>query len=338
MSIWSAISGLQEKAGKPGFGQTPQRLTTPAPAPGSMSPNEPQTPVPTPAPPPGPPEKTAPPPNNPAYQTLVSWLGNFQGGSAEMQDAIGRYNQQHGGPTTNAQWYGNNQTIGLPPQAGGGANGVYLVAPHTGGNNSDSWQVVQRGDESGGGAGTAPTAGPAIPGGGALTPEMMAVRQRLIDSLLQRSGQSLAIDSKTDPNIRQQVDPMAAAQERERRHYLQALAEREGPNANLRGEERLTSEQGAQAVGQHEASLVGQEIAARREEIQNALSQMGSMISDEQRQALQRELALLNDATQRLSIQMTGRGQDLNMQQFMAQLGLQTEDQRNRWDTIFGGL
>lgn len=44
-------------------------------------------------------------------------------------------------------WYPGSKTIGL-------ANGTYLVEPGTGGNSGTGWQVVQRGDESGGGSST----------------------------------------------------------------------------------------------------------------------------------------------------------------------------------------
>lgn len=59
------------------------------------------------------------------------------------QAAIDAYNAQFPNALAPAYESGSN-TIGLN-------NGTYLVAPHTGDNNTDSWQTVTRGDESGSG-------------------------------------------------------------------------------------------------------------------------------------------------------------------------------------------
>lgn len=178
-------------------------------------------------------------------------------------------------------------------------------------------------------------------GGGALNDSLIA-------TLLERSRQSLNPNAATDPTIRAQADPFAAAVERQRRDDLSAVAERQGPGANIRGEERLGRERAGQQTGQFESQLIGQEIDARRQEIQAALSGLLGVVSQDKAQALQRELAMLNDATQRLGIQTgaqtAARGQDLGWQQallgneqFMADLGLRAEDRFNYWDALNRG-
>jgi hypothetical protein len=131
--------------------------------------------------------------------------------------------------------------------------------------------------------------------------------------------------------IRQQVDPYAAQQERMSRQSISDAAERQGPLANIQGERRLATERAGQASGQLEAQLIGKELGDRRTEIQNALSQRGAMLSQEQQQSLQRELAQLDAA---LRQQQINSGND----QFLANLGLQSENQNNYWDAIRSGL
>lgn len=145
---------------------------------------------------------------------------------------------------------------------------------------------------------------PGNPGG----PPPPGASNELYKLLMDRAKQGTKIDPN-DPNIRQQVDPYAAAQERERRNYLADMAERSGPGANLRGESRLASERAGQATGMFQSQLIGRELQSRRDEIQNALSMWSDRLTEDQRQALQRELGYLNDATQRYGIdQQTGLG------------------------------
>lgn len=123
----------------------------------------------------------------------------------------------------------------------------------------------------------------------------------LYNQLLQRSQQSLAID-RNDPTIRAQGDAYAAAAERARRNYISDAAENQGSLANLRGEERLAAERMGQSVAANEASLMQRELDARREEIQNALTQRQGMLTAQQQMALQKELTLIDDATKRLGL------------------------------------
>ena len=75
---------------------------------------------------------------------------------------------------------------------------------------------------------------------------------------------------------------------------------------------------------------------------------MQGMLTEDQRQQLQRELTMLNDATQRYGIQTqagtagAALGQDwqralLQNQQFLSNLGLQAQDQATKWDWLKQG-
>jgi hypothetical protein len=129
---------------------------------------------------------------------------------------------------------------------------------------------------------------------------------QLMDLLIKRSQQSLAVN-RNDPTIRAQADPYAANVERARRDYVADAAEDAGPVANIRGEKRLASERAGQASGLFESQLIGREILARRDEISQALQQWGGMLSQEQQLALQKELSYLDDATRRYGIDTQAR-------------------------------
>ena len=131
------------------------------------------------------------------------------------------------------------------------------------------------------------------------------VSQELYDILLSRARQGTSID-RNDPNIRQQVEPYVAQQERARRDYLADLAEQGGSLANLRGEERVASERAGQASGLFESQLIGRELDSRRQEIIHALDSLRGQLTADQTLALQKELAYLDDATKRFGIQTQG--------------------------------
>ena len=130
--------------------------------------------------------------------------------------------------------------------------------------------------------------------------------QELLDMLKKRATQSMEID-KSDPNFRQQADANAGAQNRARRNYQSEAAEKLAANGlgnsgALNNEYRFADEQAATGQGQFEAQLVGRELDARRQEIQQALTQMGDILTENQRVALQKQLAELDDATKRYGI------------------------------------
>ena len=179
----------------------------------------------------------------------------------------------------------------------------------------------------------------------------------LYGTLLTRSQQGLGVKrglgpDGVDPNqhIWDQVDNFAANQERSRRDYLSDLAESEGPLANLRGEQRMAAEGTGLNTANFQSELVGREIMTRREEIQNALLQMGDMLSGEQVAALQRELGMLDNAIKQQQVGLGSRGLDLDQlrtellnrqfydglqsenDRFTAQLGFNRDDRARYWD------
>lgn len=183
-------------------------------------------------------------------------------------------------------------------------------------------------DGSGGGV-PPPRAG----GGGSSSSGYGTTAQRdaLYNTLMGRASQSLNINPQTDANIRTQADPYAASVERDRRAYMNDTAEKKGPLANLQGEERLSHEKAGQASGLFESQLVGREMQSRRDEIAQALQLQAGMLSQDQQLAMQRELAQLDAG---LRQQQINSGND----QFMGQLGLQSENQNNYWDAVRSGL
>ena len=123
----------------------------------------------------------------------------------------------------------------------------------------------------------------------------------LYGQLSARAGQSLNID-RNDPIIRAQSDAFSAQQERSRRQYLNAAAERGGQFANLQGERRMTAENAGQATGGFEAQLMGRELTSRRDEIQQALNGMQGQLTADQQLQLQKQLGLLNNAIQQQAV------------------------------------
>lgn len=195
----------------------------------------------------------------------------------------------------------------------------------------------------------APTGGapaPAAPGatynysytGGSTVPP--GVSDQLYNLLLQRAQQSTNIDPN-DPNIRQQVDPAAAQIERDRRDYLANVAESRGPLANIQGETRVSGEKAAQMKGQLEASMIGKELQSRRDEITQALTELGSRLSSDQALGLQKELAYLNNALGKYGIDTSAglQQQQINSgnDQFASTFGLNSTNQANYWDAIRSG-
>lgn len=158
----------------------------------------------------------------------------------------------------------------------------------------------------------------------------------LYNLLKGRVSQSLNVD-RNDPIIRAQADAYAANEERSRRNYISDVAEQIGPNANIRGEQRMAAERVGQRTGAFEAELLGRELQTRRNEITQTLAQMGNMLSDDQRLALQRELTLLD-----LAIRESLGNAQLGIQQGQldlgfADLGLRNSQQASYWDWIRRG-
>lgn len=128
----------------------------------------------------------------------------------------------------------------------------------------------------------------------------------LRNTLLNRATQSTTVD-RNDPNFRQQADAFAAASERARRNTIADQAE-SFTTQNLGGSgaqdvrARMANESAQQQQGQFEAQLVSRELQNKRDEIREALSSMQGLLSDDQKNALQRELAELDAQLRRAAI------------------------------------
>ena len=361
-----------------GFSSTPTNPTPPTAPPRGFStiPVDPPSPGPLslfanrlrPAQPSGstapmtPPPVTPPPPAQPASPGLSReqirdlWMSRT---GRQTPEQLAAFAQQYGGTVTKpdtVRWdWGGGKVEDLDMiidtegkgQAGWGGNAGMLGAAGTQGSSAPD---QPRGTSAGPAAGTSAhrpgTSSPAL-----ATPDATGgtgnIRSgqgnELYNTLLQRSRQGLNINAQTNPNIRQQADPYAAAVERDRRSYMADTAERLGPLANLQGEERLSRERAGQASGLFESQLVGRELQARRDEIQNALMAMQGMLSQEQQLAMQREIANLDAAISREGLRSREGMQAAQLgsqnDQFLASLGLQAENQNNYWDwTRSGGF
>lgn len=134
----------------------------------------------------------------------------------------------------------------------------------------------------------------------------------LMSILKQRATQGLNIN-KNDPIIRQQTDAYSAQQQQAERNALSAMAEKAGPSGNIGAETRAANEQVAQNTSAFTGQLMQNELQARRDEIQNALTQWQGLLTDEQKMDLERQLAEMDNALQyaRLSEQKDEFGQSL---------------------------
>lgn len=239
---------------------------------------------------------------------------------------------------TNGAWrLPTGEVMDLVMDKGGSNTAAWTGAGHmdtAGGpirQYADSGSASQGGSASDGGGGSASGSTTASSSSSSRTPQMDA----LLAQLMQRAQQPLTADPN-DPVIKGQTNAYNAQQTQAMRHYLSGLAESAGPNANIAAETRSANEQVGQNTSGFQAQLMGREIDAKRTEIQSALSEWGSLLSQDQQMALQKELALLDDATRRLGINTSAGLQqqqiDSNNDQFLANFGLNSTDAANKWD------
>lgn len=189
---------------------------------------------------------------------------------------------------------------------------------------------------------------PGISGG--IVPNPQGVSQDLIDQLMNRAKQSLAIDPTTDPIIHPQVDAAAATQERSRRNYLNDLAESSNPYST--GALNTAGTQTAEAAGQNvsalQSQLVQNELGSRRQEIAGALNSMAGLLTADQQLSLQRQLDSVNAALAQQQLSQSNnqwlgdlayRYAALGSQndQFANTFGLNLANQANYWDWIRSG-
>lgn len=251
-------------------------------------------------------------------QRNASYGTDGEGSQGSVDDWIGRV-------TNKAKLRGSNEA-NSSYQANG--QGGYTVGPTGNVNNPNNTPV--NGGGSGGGPNTAPSA-----------PAQDAQWTALYDQLMQRAKQGLNID-KNDPAIRQQTDAYNADSTRQMRDYLSGVAESSSPYKNMAGETRMANEHVGQATGALQASLIGNELTQRRTEIQNALTQMGGMLTSAQQLQLQRELGLINANLQKTQIgnNFTLGQQSINSgnDQFAAQFGRSVTNDANHWDLARQGI
>ncbi len=187
----------------------------------------------------------------------------------------------------------------------------------------------------GGGGGGSNAAWSQAPGP-TIDPELKNKQDQLYNMLMSRATQGTNVDRNT-PAIRMQADAFNANVERNRRNYLSDVAESSGPYANLTGERRMATERAGIASGQNEASLVGRELTAKRDEIAQALASAQGMLTESQRLDLQRQLAVMNQAIQNrgLSLQEKAQGQTYDLG--LRGLGLNDWGQQMYWDAVNSG-
>lgn len=101
-----------------------------------------------------------------------------------------------------------------------------------------------------------------------------------------------------DPIIKNQVDAYDASQQRATRNSLDALAEREGTHANISAETRHANEASGQATAGFQASLIGQELTARRQEAEQALQLNAQYLTADQQRQAQLKIEQLRNAEQ----------------------------------------
>lgn len=169
-------------------------------------------------------------------------------------------------------------------------------------------------------------------------PQTQGRSDELFKLLMQRAQQPTTVTGQ-DPNVRAQVDPVVAQQTRASRDYLDQLAERAGPLANLQGERRLAAERQGQAAGAFESEIIGREISGRRDEAAQALALASQQGNLEQQLSAQKELANLDALLRRegFGLQREGLGlqrdqMNLSNDQFLKELALRQWNDENAWD------
>jgi hypothetical protein len=109
-----------------------------------------------------------------------------------------------------------------------------------------------------------------------------------------------------DPAIKGQTDAYNVQDQRARMDYLRSLAEQQGPNGNIGAEGRASAEKVGQDVAGFQGTAIAHELQARRDEIAQALTSMQSMLSDEQKLAMQKQLDDLDNAVKYAQLNQQG--------------------------------
>lgn len=166
-------------------------------------------------------------------------------------------------------------TGGTAPAAGGAAG-------PSGSQPTDTW-------------GTPGVAGG--PPGGAYKPSLK-------EQLWSRANQSLNVNPADNPAMQQQMNAFNAQQDRATTQAMDQSAEAAaarglGNSGALVNENRLANERAGFNSAQFQGQLMQQELTSRRQEVQNALEQMGNILSDEEKNALTKEMHDIDAAIER---------------------------------------
>lgn len=267
-------------------------------------------------------------------------------GGMNVWDAIRGYKAGDG----NASWqFGVDSNLDPPPGSGGNAgNGGYTGTGGYGGTGGSGGYGYNNGGSN--------SSSFSVNIGGVPTD----INSELWTMLMNRAKQGLNVD-RTNPVIRNQADAYSAQEERARRIGLTEAAEKGSPYAtgHQAGLERLSAAQMGQRVGDYEAQLVGQEIKAKRDEIAQALSEMGDLLTDQQKMSLQMKIAEMDNSLERLKsdrqdaqfgaslnqndrqfgadmgFKYAGLGQENN--HFLDTLGFNQQKEQNHWDWLQQG-
>lgn len=288
-----------------------------------------------------PPATTVPPPKKTAEQIYAEMQAATGTPTAENRDQLLREFNANG-ITASPFMYGSTPS----------GNELVLNGQKTkftaGGNFGDpgaSWYQWGSNDQGGGGRGTSASILSSLPGsyvtgsyaggykpqpyqassifkGGPSGADNSAFMQFLLGrangSILDSSIPNLQV-GPDDPIIRRQTDAYGASQTRSGRKYLQQLAERSGPNANIGTEGRMVAEQGAQATAGFEGQLMSQELSARRAQLQQSLATGAQFMSQQQQMQLQEELRQLEAAQQQAQFEASQGQQESQFQRDLMQ-------------------
>lgn len=209
------------------------------------------------------------------------------------------------------------------PDPGNGGNAPQPTDPNEHISQEDpGYQALPPNGGNGTGYSTTPMAAPTGPttnqGG------QDAWRNALIAQMTQSE-----VPNVNDPSIKSQLEPFAAAQERARREEVRRGAEEAFAGQQDYGtpEKMAAAERAGQNTGLMASDLVGRELTARRAQISDALHTFGSQISEDQRQALQMQLAQLDAQLRREGMAQTGNlgGRDLDLRDKLGTGGLNVE-------------
>ncbi len=315
----STSTGSGASAPDPFAGQTPTpqkdtsgfaQPTTPTPAPTDTSASAPTTDT-----------KSGSAPTD-----IVSTLQNYLGGADAPQTVIDRINNLFPQFAGQAAYYPGNNTIGLPTG--------YMVQDPT----SKQWSFVARG--AGGDSGQ-PSATSVIPptgtaGATAIAQQLPGTVQQMDPALKAAIAQLLAEGntpvSAQDPIISGQVQAFKQQQDQSLRDLKASNAETaayEGtPTASTDLSNQRAQEVAGQNTGSFQATLMGNELQNRRQQVTQALQ----FAQGSDQQALQLELANLNAA-------IAQQGIGTQNQQFYDNLGVNTAlDQAGLNQSLLAGL